>query len=137
MYLIIMSVRKSGKISNPITMKWIDKQGKVDYSLLKEDQWFWEQIFAIENVNLKKYSQDEELAFWLNAYNLLTIKGVLFELKMNPKWKGNTTLLTKFRFFILRRFPVAGKKLNLNYIEHSIIRRKFKDPRVHFALNCG
>ncbi len=132
-----MAVRKSEKISNPVISKWINHQGKVDYSLLKKDQWFWEQIFAIENTNLSKYSRNEKLAFWLNTYNLLTIKGVLIELKKNPKWKGNVTSLAKLRFFIFRKFHVAGKKVSLNYIENSIIRRRFKDPRVHFALNCG
>ncbi|MBK5114034.1 MAG: DUF547 domain-containing protein [Candidatus Heimdallarchaeota archaeon] len=132
-----MAVKKSEKISNPLIMKWINKQGKVDYTLLKKDQWFWEQIFALENEDLRKYSRNEKLAFWLNAYNLLTIKGVLVELEKNPEWKGNITTLAKLRFFILRRFPVARKKLSLNYIEHNIIRREFQDPRVHFALNCG
>ncbi|MHA1532251.1 MAG: DUF547 domain-containing protein [Candidatus Heimdallarchaeota archaeon] len=132
-----MAARKSEKISNPVISKWINHQGKVDYSLLKKDQWFWEQIFALENANLSKYSRNEKLAFWLNTYNLLTIKGVLIELEKNPKWKGNITVLAKLRFFILRKFPVAGKKFSLNYIENSIIRRRFKDPRVHFALNCG
>lgn len=132
-----MAVRKSEKISNPVISKWINHQGKVDYSLLKKDQWFWVQIFVLENTNLSKYSRNEKLAFWLNAYNLLTIKGVLIELEKNPKWKGNVTSLAKLRFFIFRKFHVAGKKVSLNYIENSIIRRRFKDPRVHFALNCG
>ena len=132
-----MAARKSEKISNPIIAKWINQQGKVDYSSLKKDQWFWEQIFALENAGLSKYSHNEKLAFWLNTYNLLTIKGVLSELEKNPKWKGNVTSLAKLRFFIFRKFLVAGKKLSLNYIENSIIRRRFRDPRIHFALNCG
>lgn len=132
-----MAIRKSREISNPVISKWINHKGKVDYSLLKKDQWFWEQIFALENADLRKYTRNEKLAFWLNTYNLLTIKGVLIELDKNPKWKGNVTVLAKLRFFILRKFLVAGKKLSLNYIEKNIIRRRFKDPRVHFALNCG
>lgn len=132
-----MAIRKSKEISNPVISKWINHKGKVDYSLLKKDQWFWEQIFALENADLRKYTRNEKLAFWLNTYNLLTIKGVLIELDKNPKWKGNVTVLAKLRFFILRKFLVAGKKLSLNYIENNIIRRRFKDPRVHFALNCG
>ena len=135
--MIKLAVRKNEKISNPVISKWINQHGKVDYSLLKNDQWFWEQISALENANLSKYSRNEKLAFWLNTYNLLTIKGVLIELEKNPKWKGNVTSLAKLRFFIFREFHVAGKKVSLNYIENSIIRRRFKDPRVHFALNCG
>jgi len=62
---------------------------------------------------------------------------VLIELKKNPNWKGNISLLSKFRFFILRKFMVAGKKRSLNFIEHGILRKKFRDPRIHFAINCG
>ncbi|MHA1126193.1 MAG: DUF547 domain-containing protein [Candidatus Heimdallarchaeota archaeon] len=128
---------KEAKVSNLVLLKWIDTDGNVDYNLLENDKWFWEQIFAIENANLTKYSHEEKFAFWLNAYNFLTVKGVLIELKKNPNWKGNISSLTKLRFFILRKFTVAGKKKNLNFIEQRILRKKFGDPRIHFAINCG
>ncbi|MHA1243327.1 MAG: DUF547 domain-containing protein [Candidatus Heimdallarchaeota archaeon] len=132
-----MLANKEAKVSNPVLLKWINADGKVDYKLLENDKWFWEQIFALKNANLSKYSHEEEFTFWLNAYNFLTVKGVLIELKKNPNWKGNISLLSKFRFFILRKFMVAGKKRSLNFFEHGILRKKFRDPRIHFAINCG
>lgn len=59
------------------------------------------------------------------------------ELERNPNWKGNVSLFSKIRFFLLRRFNVAGKKSNLRNLENKILRKRFKDPRIHFAINCA
>ncbi|MFX0052077.1 MAG: DUF547 domain-containing protein, partial [Candidatus Hermodarchaeota archaeon] len=72
-----------------------------------------------------------------NAYNLLVLKGVYHEVKKNPSWNGNKSLWSRIKFFYLRKFNVAGKKLNLYNIENKILRREFKDPRIHFAINCA
>jgi hypothetical protein len=79
----------------------------------------------------------DELAFWLNTYNLLTIKGVMDKLKNNPEWKGNLGIFNKIKFFIQTKHQVGHTKISLDYIEKIKIRKKFRDPRIHFALNCG
>lgn len=123
--------------SNPLLKNYVNSLGLVDYDIIRKDDWFWKQITCIEKINIKNLTRDEQLAFWLNTYNILTIKGVLQELDRNYKWKGNISLLTKFRFFILRKHLVARKNISLNLIEHKILRKKFSDPRIHFAINCG
>ncbi|NHJ49307.1 MAG: DUF547 domain-containing protein [Asgard group archaeon] len=123
--------------SNPLLANYIDSKGLVNYKKIKEEKWFWEQINYLQNIQVEKLSDNELFAFWLNTYNLLTIKGVLDILEKNPNWKGNTSLLGKLKFFILKKHKVADKKLTLNYIEHKIIRKQFRDPRIHFAINCG
>ena len=37
----------------------------------------------------------------------------------------------------LELFPLQGEKLTLNQIEHGILRPIWKDPRVHYAVNCA
>jgi len=123
--------------ANPIMKKWIDENGLVDYQKIKTSEWFWDQVKIIETINLAELSKNEEFAFWLNAYNLLTVLGVLHKQENKPDWTGNITLFSKLRFFFLTKHKVAGKKLSLNYIEHKILRKKFKDPRIHFVINCG
>ncbi|MHA1440529.1 MAG: hypothetical protein ACTSPK_01530 [Candidatus Heimdallarchaeota archaeon] len=49
-----MLANKEAKVSNPVLLKWINADGKVDYKLLENDKWFWEQIFALKNANLSK-----------------------------------------------------------------------------------
>ena len=116
---------------------YIDSNGLVDYKSLKEDEWLKEQVQLLKMANLQNMSYSEKFAFWLNAYNILTLKGVCMELERNPNWRGNVSFFSKVRFFFLRRFKVAGKKINLRYLENKILRKRFKDPRIHFAINCA
>ncbi|NHK30698.1 MAG: DUF547 domain-containing protein [Asgard group archaeon] len=123
--------------SNPLLKNYINTQGFVDYNLIKNNEWFWEQITCIEKINLENLTKEEQFAFWLNTYNILIIRGVLYELEKNSDWKGNISLISKLRFFILRKYAVGGKKISLNFIEHKILRKRFRDPRIHFVINCG
>ncbi|MBI2956566.1 MAG: DUF547 domain-containing protein, partial [Acidobacteria bacterium] len=40
-------------------------------------------------------------------------------------------------FFKRARFVAGGKKYSLDDIEHGILRRRYRDPRIHFAVNCA
>lgn len=119
--------------------QWIDDKGQVDYNGIKKDPWFAEQIQKIETANLKDLDYNDEFAFWLNAYNLTTIKAVLLELERTPQWKGILSLYS-FRFvnfFYLRKYKIANKMMSLTHLENKILRKRFQDPRIHFAINCG
>ncbi|MFX1253173.1 MAG: DUF547 domain-containing protein [Promethearchaeota archaeon] len=120
-----------------VLKQWIHDNGKVDYHRIKNDPWFAEQIQKIESANLEGLDHQEEFAFWLNAYNLTVIKAVLQILERNPQWKGNLSYFSKVKFFYLQKFTIANKKMNLYNLEHSILRKRFKDPRIHFAINCA
>lgn len=76
---------------------------------------------------------DRKKAFWINAYNLLTIDLII---KTNEKksirnlgsflknpWKSHS-------------WKIRGKEYNLDIIEHDIL-RKMGDPRIHTAINCA
>ena len=117
--------------------KYIDEQGNVDYAALDNDPWFHEQIQRIQITDISKLSYNEEFVFWLNAYNILTIKTVHSRLHANSKWKGNSSYFSKFKFFILTKHNVGGRKISLYNLENKILRKKFKDPRMHFAINCA
>lgn len=116
---------------------YIDSNGLVNYEKLKKDKWLMDQIEFLKAADLQNMNRNEEFAFWLNTYNILTIKGVCMELARNPNWKGNVSIFNKLRFFVLRRFEVAGKKINLRNLENKILRKRFNDPRIHFAINCA
>lgn len=79
-------------------------------------------------------------AYWTNLYNALTLKivldnypvrsireikstGAIFDLKAGP-WRT-------------RLVAVEGRRLSLDDIEHGIMRPTFRDPRVHYAVNCA
>lgn len=68
-------------------------------------------------------------AFYINAYNLYVIKGIVDHKLSSP--------LDKKGFFDAIKYKVAGEQLTLNDIENKKLRAQFKDPRFHFVLVCG
>ncbi|MFT5113463.1 MAG: hypothetical protein ACI8P9_002794 [Parasphingorhabdus sp.] len=84
------------------------------------------QLFPTEN---------HRLAYYINAYNALVFHGVL---SRGPEpvsvWSG---LISGLNFFVLTRFTLDQKQISLKTLEDKYIRRQFKDPRIHAALNCA
>ena len=113
------------------------KKGRVDYEKLKNDPSIPKLVNYIETTDISEFSIKEQFAFWLNAYNIITLKSVLNRLKRNNLWKGNLNLLSKIKFFVLEKHLIAGKKITLYNLENKILRKQFKDPRIHFAINCA
>lgn len=112
------------------------KNGVVDYAGFKKDQEkLDEYLKLLEQTDTKKLSLDEQLAFYINAYNAWTIKLVL------SGYPGIHSIKDLGSFWSSpwkkEIVHVDGKVLSLDDIEHGIIRPKFKDPRIHFAVNCA
>jgi hypothetical protein len=101
------------------------------------ENWLEIKIDEISNKKIENLNEKEKLAFYINSYNILTLWNVNKKTQNNPAWKGNKNLLSRFRFFVLSKFTVAGKKINLYNLENKILRKKFNDPRIHFAINCA
>lgn len=78
-------------------------------------------------------NDDAKLAYWLNAYNALTLRGVLGNYPIGSIREAGFM----FAFFRRKNYTAGGATLSLNEIEHEIIRPRFGDPRIHFALVCA
>lgn len=119
------------------------KGGRVDYAGLKSDTRlprYLAQLAATDPAALG--SEEEQLAFWLNAYNAFTLQLVVERQpasSITEIGSGGLVLgsLLKTTAWDIRFAEVGGKKYTLNEIEHDIVRRRFKDSRAHFALNCA
>jgi len=109
--------------------KHVDPKGRVDYAAV--DRATVDKLVAAVATFSPKRNADDK-AFYLDAYNVLVWKSVLDRL---PKLKS--VLADKDSFFYTTRFVVAGEQLSLDELENKIVRPRFKDPRVHFALNCA
>ncbi|EON77658.1 Uncharacterized protein DUF547 [Lunatimonas lonarensis] len=85
------------------------------------------------------WSIDEQLAYWINAYNAFTVKLIIdhYPVKtiqdIGPKL--NIPLINTV--WHLEFFSIGGKKASLDEIEHKILRKEFDEPRIHFAINCA
>jgi len=87
-------------------------------------------VAAIAAANPEPWSMDARLAFYINAYNALTIHSVL------ELWPV-TSVMQEDGFFEEREHEVAGETLTLNGLENEVIREGFSEPRIHFAVNCA
>lgn len=109
----------------------------VDYAALERHADFPALTKEIARADLSRAGRDEQLAFFLNAYNLLVLESVLERLRRKPRWRGNVSLPSRLRFFLLERHSIAGQSLSLYGLENRVIRAGFGEPRIHFALNCA
>lgn len=105
--------------------------GKVNYKAIKSNSEDLNKlILFIENKSLDSLDKNTKKAYLINAYNLYVIKQVIskYPLKSPMDVAG---------FFETTKFNVGGKKYTLNHIENNILRKEYKDPRLHFVLVCG
>jgi hypothetical protein len=80
----------------------------------------------------------EQLVFWINLYNALTVKVILEHypvesirnIDISPGFFSNGPWGKKF-------IKIENVKISLNDIEHRILRPIWKDPRIHYAVNCA
>ena len=88
-------------------------------------------VLAIDPDSLT--SKEEKLAYWINAYNILTIDLIT----RTGEQKSIKELGSIFKSpWDKYDWEIAGKKYTLNNIEHDTI-RKMGEPRIHFAVNCA
>ena len=111
----------------------VTSEGKVNYDGFKSDVAKLDKYLKLIGDNEAKtgWSQAEKKAFWLNAYNAWTIKLVL------ERYPVNSIKDVSAKPWDKRFIKIGANTHTLNDIENKIIRRQFKDARIHFAVNCA
>ncbi len=103
-------------------------------------------VGRLQSVDPRKLDRLEQFAFWANLYNAKTIDVVLdnYPVKSIRDISLDDSLFGALASSVGAGGPwktkimnVAGVKLSLDDIEHKILRPVFKDPRVHYAVNCA
>jgi hypothetical protein len=112
------------------------KNGRVNYAGFKSEETKLDDYLKIlEAIDSKSLSEDEQFAFYANAYNAWTIKLIL---SGYPEVKSIKDLGSLFKSPWKKEIVrIDGDVLSLDNVEHDILRPRFKDPRVHFAINCA
>ncbi len=84
----------------------------------------------------RKYNRDEQMAYWINLYNALTVDVMLdaYPVKSILKVGGSFFSPGPWKKKYLK---IAGQEVSLNDIEHGILRPIWKDSRIHYAVNCA
>ncbi|MDH3451030.1 MAG: DUF547 domain-containing protein [Gammaproteobacteria bacterium] len=93
-------------------------------------------LAALKGVAVSELNRPEQLAYWINLYNALTVKVVL------DHYPVSSIRDIKSGFFSIgpwrkKRVQVQAEQLSLDDIEHRILRPIWRDPRIHYAVNCA
>jgi len=124
----------------------VNDAGMVNYKKLKTEpqklRTFVTELQHLDGKDFDKWSDNEKIAFWLNAYNALTLKAIIdnypikssfFKSRIYPK----NSIRQIAGVWDKITFKVMGQNLTLGHIEHKILRVKFDEPRIHMAMVCA
>lgn len=120
--------------------------GLVDYQTLQDNQ---ERLAAYEqalgNVSaeqLSSWSETQQIAFWINAYNAFTLRAIIdnYPIKRGG-FKGlfgpANSILQIPGVWKKLEWQAGGQTITLDEIEHEVLRKKYEEPRIHFAIVCA
>ncbi|MDP6953789.1 MAG: DUF547 domain-containing protein [Alphaproteobacteria bacterium] len=93
---------------------------------------------ALATTPISDCARDEQLPYWINLYNALTVRVILEHYPVD----GIRDIDTSPGFFsdgpwgqVL--LSIEGEEISLDDIEHRILRPIWQDPRLHYVLNCA
>ena len=117
----------------------------MDYERLKANRSVLDRVVAGLNADAARgepsWRRDQRMAFWINAYNALTLQAIVNHYPIRGGgWfsRGPSPSIRQIPgVWTTLKWPVAGKTVTLDDIEHKILRPQFAEPRIHFAINCA
>ena len=110
--------------------------GRVDYAGFKQDEARLDRYLAVlEQTDHQALEKKERFAFFVNAYNAWTVKFILTEWPDIESIKELGSIFSSpWKKEIVR---LKDKTVSLDDVEHGLLRKEYRDPRVHFAVNCA
>ncbi|MCG8699902.1 MAG: DUF547 domain-containing protein [Bacteroidales bacterium] len=117
-----------------ILQKNVSADGNVNYLAIKQDRTELDaylQLLQKTHPN-DSWTNNEKMAYWINAYNAFTIDLVVSEYPVK-----SIRNIGKGSPWDIRFIKIQDKEYSLNDIEHKILRVEFDEPRIHFAINCA
>ena len=131
---VVRSFDHSYALYGEVLRAYVDDGGWVDYERLVADTaGLHAAIVATTSIpadSLGKFSEDRTLAFWINAYNILTLKSIVDAYPVE-------SIRDIDGVWDKHQFHVGGRDITLNAIEHEILREEFDEPRIHLAIVCA
>jgi uncharacterized protein DUF547 len=123
-----------------LLQKYVDQDGMVDYTAWKasksDREALKEYLATLSAADADaRTTKQGKLAYWINAYNALTVQGIL-DVYPTSSIRNHTAKLIGYNIWDDLLLPVGNQKYSLNQIEHKIL-RKLGEPRIHFAIVCA
>ncbi len=95
-------------------------------------------IAALAGTEVSRLARPEQLAYWTNLYNAVTVELILDHYPLNSiRDIGISGPVYNRHPWDAPLVTVEGEELTLNDIEHRIMRPIWQDPRIHYVVNCA
>ena len=117
-----------------VLQEHVDSHGQVSYRALKASpdklsrylQW----VANLDPGVVGSWGAKARIAFWINTYNAWTLKAIIDHYPIKSIRKIPSVWDKK-------SFTALGRLMSLNEVEHEVLRKRFDEPRIHFALVCA
>lgn len=113
---------------------WVDYRGFISDSLALNA---YLDLLRSSHPSDQTWSREEQMAYWINAYNAFTVKLVADHYPVASIKDIRPGLPFVNTVWDIKFINIQGHVYDLNNIEHNILRPVFKDPRIHAAVNCA
>ncbi len=122
-----------------LLQKYVTDGGQVNYKGFIEEQAKMDQYLNLisDTPPGSNWSETDKIAYWINAYNAFTVKLIMdnYPLKSIKDIGDGMPMINSS--WDIKFFKIGDVDFDLNTIEHEILRKKFEEPRIHFAINCA
>ena len=96
---------------------------------------YLQELSSVDEEELGRWTREQQMAFLINAYNAFTVEKILTRYPdIRSVWDFGKFFGNPFKDEF---FSLLGAKASLDRIEHEILRKRYRDPRPHYVLNCA
>ena len=117
---------------------------EVDYRAILGDRSTLDRIVAefaeVPAATEKGWEARDRMAFWINAYNLFTLRAIVDHYPIRGSWFSRAprnSIRQIDGVWTTLKWRASGRDVTLDQIEHGVLRPEFGDARVHMAVNCA
>ena len=115
------------------------KASRVRYAALAQEraalEGYLKALSAVPEAEFERWTRAQQMAFLVNAYNAFTVEKILRRYPdLRSIWDFGKLFGNPFKD---RFFTLLGRPASLDDLEHGMLRKRYRDPRVHYALNCA
>ena len=140
--------RFSHKEFETLLNTYVDDEGRINYehwqsspdSVAKLQSYLAAvSLYSPENAPQRFATRSDELAYWIYGYNAYVVNSVLDNWPINSvtDLKAPIEAIKGLGFFYRFRYRFGGENYSLRHVENDKIRKRYRDARIHFVLNCA